>query len=186
MDRLTLFEENRGLVHHMITRMRLTRVFDWHWIEDLYQDGYIGLLNATTTFDPTRGKFSNHACVKIRQALVRSMYKYASIVTLREPRNKEEEIPEPLPILSMTDLIGIYTAEDKIVDNYVKNSSERDIYQELREVLTESEWIVIVGKYFYHREEVDIQAELEVSRSKISKLHQQAIIKIKEWIGEIY
>lgn len=81
-----LLESNSALVW---SRARLFKsknpyVYD---LEDLVQDGFIGLLRAAEKYDPTRGnKFSTVAFYWIDQAIARSVNKTARLIRLPENR----------------------------------------------------------------------------------------------------
>jgi RNA polymerase sigma factor (sigma-70 family) len=62
-----LFQANWGLVYVLVNCYRQAR--RWLNIEDLEQEGMLGLLKAVHAFDPRRGRFSTFAGVCIRRRL---------------------------------------------------------------------------------------------------------------------
>lgn len=82
----TLFDHNMGLV---VNRAKFyKRQFNPNLdVDDLIQDGCIGLMTAIRKFDPSRGnKFSTVAYMWINQSIVRSANKTSRLVRLPENR----------------------------------------------------------------------------------------------------
>jgi RNA polymerase sigma factor (sigma-70 family) len=71
-DPRELAEQHRHLVPYTVGRLPYaTR--KQHGPQDLTGIGYVGLMKAAATFDPARGKFSTHAVVRIRGAILDSI-----------------------------------------------------------------------------------------------------------------
>ena len=77
---LTLYENNKGLIFKIANKYQAYAELD-----DLLQEGYIGLCGAVDGYDPEDGSFSNYAFLWIRQAINR----YAL-------RNRTVRVPESL------------------------------------------------------------------------------------------
>jgi RNA polymerase primary sigma factor len=79
---------NQGLVHVIAQHFQVHPNFT---IEDLHQEGIIGLITAVERFDPTRGyKFSTYASWWIRQAIMRALANHAA--TIRVPVHRVNDI----------------------------------------------------------------------------------------------
>ena len=73
-----LWQQNRAFVAKIAKRYAA-----YEDIEDLMQEGFIGLCNAVECYDPDGGaKFLTYAAYWIQQAMVRYMSKYSSVVEL--------------------------------------------------------------------------------------------------------
>ncbi len=83
-----LVECNLRLVVRIATKIaaRYTNQVNGHLdILDLIQEGNLGLLRATETFDPAKGRFSTHATWWVRQHIIRSIEEQARIIRLPVP-----------------------------------------------------------------------------------------------------
>lgn len=86
-ERNRLVEEYLPLVRHVIGRLpvSLPAVMDR---DDLFAVGVFGLMNAATTFDPTKGaQFKTHAYVNIRGAILDELRKHDVM-----PRSRRDRI----------------------------------------------------------------------------------------------
>mgnify|MGYP002242342722 CR=1 FL=1 len=73
-----LWQQNRAFVAKIAKRYAA-----YEDIDDLMQEGFIGLCNAVECYDPDGGaKFLTYAAYWIQQAMVRYMSKYSSVVQL--------------------------------------------------------------------------------------------------------
>jgi RNA polymerase sporulation-specific sigma factor len=71
-DPTALAEQHRHLVPFLVGRLPYAMRKE-HGPQDLTGIGFIGLMKAAATFDPARGKFSTHAVVRIRGAILDSI-----------------------------------------------------------------------------------------------------------------
>lgn len=72
-ERNALAMANRGLVGFVLKRLGIEK---HHLADDLYHDGFLGLLRAAEKYDPAVGPFSTYACLWIKQVVLRSMEHY--------------------------------------------------------------------------------------------------------------
>lgn len=107
--RQVAFMENVGLVHRYVNRWRHSQIP----IEDLEQEGYVGLLNAVRRYDVSRGlsAFSTYANYHIDQVLIKYLHKNVrgvSQLEFRQARRDEEGVDEgetPLELASQTEVM---------------------------------------------------------------------------------
>jgi RNA polymerase sigma factor (sigma-70 family) len=71
-DPTALAEQHRHLVPFLVGRLPYAMRKE-HGPQDLTGIGYLGLMKAAATFDPSRGKFSTHAMPRIRGAILDSI-----------------------------------------------------------------------------------------------------------------
>lgn len=186
------FEENLGLVLYLMKRLKVFRYFKRHSLEDIYQDACMGLWESCVRFteinpeDKTTIKIAHYARSAIVHAIWKSRFRIKSIITVPHPRpgrDKDPEEKKPHKILSMFQLYGIYTLERKLADKFKDDPEVNSICDQLRMVLTDKEWMVIVGKYYYHRTNEELLEELKISQSRLYQLKDSAVIKMREWLG---
>lgn len=83
---LTLWEQNKGIIYKIALKYQ-----GYEEIEDLTQQGYIGLCNAVENYDIHSGiQFISYACYWIKSSIQRYIHKYSSIVRL--PTHIREEL----------------------------------------------------------------------------------------------
>lgn len=81
-------------------------------LDDLVQEGYVGLLRAASKYDPERGnKFSTVAYYWIDQAIARSVSKTGRLIRL--PENREQDFFKIMKIRSLYEESGL---NSKLVD----------------------------------------------------------------------
>lgn len=220
-NRHELVEEHANLVkriaHHMIARLPASVVVD-----DLIQAGMIGLLEAASNFDGSKGaSFETFAGIRIRGAMLdeirkgdwtpRSVHRNGRAITEainqveretgRDAQDVEiaaklkvslDEYHSMLSEVNSGKLVGIEdlgVSEDAIHidDNEVDNAPYEDIVQgnfqkALAKAITtlpEREAIVLS---LYYDEELNLREigeVLDVSESRVSQIHSQAMLKLK-------
>ena len=75
---LQLWEQNRGLIGKITSRYQ-----GYEDVEDLKQQGYIGLCDAVRGYDPEKGiPFANYAAIWIRQSMVRYIEDNGAVVRI--------------------------------------------------------------------------------------------------------
>ncbi len=86
-----MLHHNQGLVRWVAKRMRGSDVP----LEDLLQEGNLGLLSALEKFDPERGlKFSTYAMWWIRQAIQRAIWNKGAVVRVPVHRQELQRVVE--------------------------------------------------------------------------------------------
>lgn len=84
---LSLWRQNTGLIN------KISRKYaGYAELEDLQQEGYIGLCNAVAGYDPIEGPFANYAALWIKQAMRRYIENNGSCV--RIPSHMRQRIQE--------------------------------------------------------------------------------------------
>lgn len=87
-ERNALVEEYLPLVRHVIGRLPI-RPPSFMDMEDLFEVGVLGLLNAATTYNPCKGaQFKTHAYVLIRGAILDEIRRYDVLPRSRRDRIK--------------------------------------------------------------------------------------------------
>lgn len=74
---LSLWEQNQGLIKAIAKKY-----IAFAELDDLLQEGYIGLCNATYGYDPKEGTFFNYAALWVRQAMQRYIENNGSCVRI--------------------------------------------------------------------------------------------------------
>lgn len=164
-----LFSANRGLVTYVLCR--ISRLYTWLPIEDLRQQGYLGLVWAARQYDPARGAaFPSYAVPCIRGYMLRlvSGEDYG-----RWPRNTV-----------LTDEEDLLTAVEEHKAEDLEPEVERDIelirmaVEDLRPPGRE-----VVRRYFGFGGEPEglasIARSLGVSRQRAWQIGQQALCAIR-------
>jgi RNA polymerase sigma factor (sigma-70 family) len=94
-------------------------------LDDLVQEGYLGLLRAASKYDPTRGnKFSTVAFYWIDQAIARSVSKTGRLIRL--PENREQDFFNIMKIRSLYEDSGLNSNEIDAIAMDELNLSKND------------------------------------------------------------
>lgn len=77
-DSLTLFFENKALVPYIIEKLKINLPQKMEW-GDLFQIGYLGLLEAASRYEGGPAKFSTYAYYRIKGAILDGVYAYQDL-----------------------------------------------------------------------------------------------------------
>ena len=174
-----LVEHNLRLVAHIVKKYQGTE----EEMEDLISIGTIGLIKAVTTFDSEKGpRLATYAARCVENELL--MFFRAKKKTAREtsyygPIGTDKEGNE----IHLLDIIES-SERDAFSQISLKSDSQR-LYELLDRVLTPREQRVLIMRYgLYNGKEYtqrEIAAQLGISRSYISRIEKNALIKLREY-----
>lgn len=173
-----LIEHNLRLVAHVVKKYQGVEEDP----DDLISIGTIGLIKAITTFDPKKAtRLSTYAARCIENELLmflRARKKYSREVSLYEPIGTDKEGNE----INLLDVIE-NAPFDIVEECYVKENTSY-LLRSLKNVLSEKEYQVICRRYglFGMEEETqrEIAKKLSISRSYVSRIEKNALLKLRE------
>lgn len=174
-------------------------------LDDLIQEGNLGLLKAVDRFDPTRGvRFASYACAWIFQSM-RQAEKKASLIPLgAEPNSSSDEGDDQsnrklVKILnsslrvSINEKINHYSSEEWLNqaadpspgpdELAVLNQKKEKLTQVLATILPAKEWFVLKKSFgldgYTPWSLAQIGRELRISRERVRQLNAQALRRLK-------
>lgn len=173
-----LIERNMRLVAHVVKKYQgLDEDLD-----DLISVGTIGLIKAVSTFDTSKSvRLSTYAARCIDNELLmllRQRKKKSREVSLYDPIGTDKEGNE----ISLLDIIE--TIPFDVVEHYTTNEDIVLLSRFLNNSLTDKEYEVIKLRYGLFGEEELTQREiakrLNISRSYVSRIEKNAILKLRQ------
>ena len=155
-------------------------------VEDLISIGTIGLIKAVTTFDSGKGsRLATYAARCVENELLmyfRSKKKTARETSYYDPIGTDKEGNE----IHLLDIME--SGERDAFSRVCLKEDSRKLYGLLSEILTERERTVLVMRYgLYHGREYtqrEIAAKLGISRSYISRIEKNALLKLREYFPQ--
>ena len=177
-----LVERNLRLVAHIVKKYQGTG----EETEDLISIGTIGLIKAVTTFDSGKGsRLATYAARCVENELLmyfRSKKKTARETSYYDPIGTDKEGNE----IHLLDIME--SSERDAFSRVCLKEDSRKLYALLRKILTERERTVLVMRYglYYGREytQREVAAKLGISRSYISRIEKNALLKLREYFPE--
>ena len=177
-----LVERNLRLVAHIVKKYQGTG----EETEDLISIGTIGLIKAVTTFDSGKGsRLAIYAARCVENELLmyfRSKKKTARETSYYDPIGTDKEGNE----IHLLDIME--SGERDAFSRVCLKEDSRKLYGLLSEILTERERTVLVMRYgLYHGREYtqrEIAAKLGISRSYISRIEKNALLKLREYFPQ--
>lgn len=178
-----LIERNLRLVAHVVKKYQGIG----EETDDLISIGTIGLIKAINTFNPDKStRLSTYAARCIENELLmflRARKKHSREVSLYEPIGTDKEGNE----ISLLDVIES-TPVDIVEDYFIKENTSY-LLQSMKNVLSEKEYLVICYRYgLYGQKEQnqrEIAKKLSISRSYVSRIEKNALIKLRTLFPEI-
>ena len=177
-----LVERNLRLVAHIVKKYQGTG----EETEDLISIGTIGLIKAVTTFDSGMGsRLATYAARCVENELLmyfRSKKKTARETSYYDPIGTDKEGNE----IHLLDIME--SSERDAFSRVCLKEDSRKLYALLRKILTERERTVLVMRYgLYNGREYtqrEVAAKLGISRSYISRIEKNALLKLREYFPE--
>ena len=177
-----LIERNLRLVAHIVKKYQGTG----EETEDLISIGTIGLIKAVTTFDSGKGsRLATYAARCVENELLmyfRSKKKTARETSYYDPIGTDKEGNE----IHLLDIME--SSERDAFSRVCLKEDSRKLYALLRKILTERERTVLVMRYgLYNGREYtqrEVAAKLGISRSYISRIEKNALLKLREYFPE--
>lgn len=173
-----LIERNLRLVAHIVKKYQSTD----EELDDLISIGTIGLIKAISTFDAAKSaRLSTYSARCIENELLmllRSKKKFSKEVSLYEPIGTDKEGNE----ISLLDVIE-GPALDVVEDLSVREDIQY-IMDSMQKTLSPKEYKVICLRYglFGEKEQTqrEIAATLNISRSYVSRIEKNALLKLRD------
>ena len=173
-----LIQRNLRLVAHIVKKYQGAA----EELDDLISIGTIGLIKAIQTFDFQKAsRLSTYAARCIDNELLmllRSKKKSSKEVSLYEPIGTDKEGNE----ISLLDVIE--TEPVDVVKNYSLKQDIDYLYQLIPKILSQREQEIITLRYgLYGKEEMtqrEIAKRLNISRSYVSRIEKNALLKLRE------
>lgn len=177
-----LVERNLRLVAHIVKKYQGTG----EETEDLISIGTIGLIKAVTTFDSGKGsRLATYAARCVENELLmyfRSKKKTARETSYYDPIGTDKEGNE----IHLLDIME--SSERDAFSRVCLKEDSRKLYALLGKILTERERTVLVMRYgLYNGREYtqrEVAAKLGISRSYISRIEKNALLKLREYFPE--
>lgn len=177
-----LVERNLRLVAHIVKKYQNSG----EETEDLISIGTIGLIKAVTTFDSDKGsRLVTYAARCVENELLmyfRSKKKTARETSYYDPIGTDKEGNE----IHLLDIME--SSERDAFSRVCLKEDSRKLYALLGKILTERERTVLVMRYgLYNGREYtqrEVAAKLGISRSYISRIEKNALLKLREYFPE--
>ena len=177
-----LVERNLRLVAHIVKKYQGTG----EETEDLISIGTIGLIKAVMTFDSGKGsRLATYAARCVENELLmyfRSKKKTARETSYYDPIGTDKEGNE----IHLLDIME--SSERDAFSRVCLKEDSRKLYALLRKILTKRERTVLVMRYgLYNGREYtqrEVAAKLGISRSYISRIEKNALLKLREYFPE--
>ena len=179
MQGTELIAQHEKMVHGLASRLRRELSLRGD-LEDLIAFGFGGLLEAHHRFDPGRGvRFQTFAYYRIRGAMLDGVRKMADL-----PRRAHERLQaaaEVTPTAAPTALDKAFTRMSASLSTatVLQNESITRLLQALPR-LSPRQRVLIRGFYFDGRSIDGMAQELGISKSWASRLHRNALDKLRE------
>ena len=162
--RNTIALNNSGLIYLGLKGIYNHEINDY---EELYQEGFIALLNAVERFEPNKGfNFSTYAIKYIKSAS-RKRLNYNTLDSLDDPiENRDDENEKKI---------------DRIKDNRIdieRDTISKEFNNNLKKILTYDEMKVIKNYYLYDKTFKEIAEMLGVTYNQVTGLRSKAERKI--------
>lgn len=184
---IDLFNNNMGIVLYTMKSIGIfKRIKNKDDIEELKQEGYLGLWKAIKEWDTSKGSLCNYAFIVIKGRLIRYEYKLHGIAY---PERRSKEDPKFTPEFTIVSISRCNSRspqlplmEERLED---RDSAEPDvsIYDEIKPLLNETELSTVIGKVFYGREEKEIMEETKRSRAGVYKSYVSAMKKLRAYFS---
>lgn len=163
-----MVEENRGLVYRVLQRSGLGNL-PKDMVEEMAQEGMIGLFKAACTYDESKGAFSTHATWWIRGQLSKEVYRYS-----RQCRTPEK------PTVSLQNVIWASRKDGETIELEDRLRSNDDVEEQVFafsldklksviEQLTESREMEMFLEYAMGEKQADIAQKYGVTRQCVSR-----------------
>ena len=177
-----LVERNLRLVAHIVKKYQGTG----EETEDLISIGTIGIIKAVMNFDSGKGsRLATYAARCVENELLmyfRSKKKTARETSYYDPIGTDKEGNE----IHLLDIME--SSERDAFSRVCLKEDSRKLYALLRKILTERERTVLVMRYgLYNGREYtqrEVAAKLGISRSYISRIEKNALLKLREYFPE--
>lgn len=162
--RNTIALNNSGLIYLGLKGIYNHEINDY---EELYQEGFIALLNAVERFEPNKGfNFSTFAIKYIKSASRRKL-NYNTLDSLDEPiENRDDENEKKI---------------DRIKDTRIdieRDTISKEFNNNLKKILTYDEMKVIKNYYLYDKTFKEISELLGITYNQVTGLRSKAERKI--------
>ena len=177
-----LIEHNLRLVAHIVKK------FDYKESDqdDLISIGTIGLIKGVDTFSTDKGvKLTTYCARCIENEILmhfRSSNKFTKNISLNDAIGYDKEGNE----IHLLDIME--SGERDAFSRVCLKEDSRKLYVLLGEILTERERTVLVMRYgLYNGREYtqrEVAAKLGISRSYISRIEKNALLKLREYFPE--
>jgi RNA polymerase sigma factor (sigma-70 family) len=177
----------------LLANTNLIRKFAWKYnvrkeqdvFDDLVAEGFIGAMSAFNTFDVEKGfRFSTHLVPNLRTKMVRYLRQKLHIITIPHGKNVNDySYVGSLDILAED---NNFSPESKLDENHI--DERYDIGAVLEEVLTTTEYAIIVERYGLESDNADTLQEIGnrmgVSRERVRQIQEIAEVKLKTYLQE--
>lgn len=162
--RNTIALNNSGLIYLGLKGIYNHEINDY---EELYQEGFIALLNAVERFEPNKGfNFSTFAIKYIKSAS-RKRLNYNTFDSLDEPlKTKKEDARTRLDLIKDTKI------------DIERDTISKEFNNNLKKILTYDEMKVIKNYYLYNKTFKEISEMLGITYNQVTGLRSKAERKI--------
>lgn len=162
--RNTIALNNSGLIYLGLKGIYNHEINDY---EELYQEGFIALLNAVERFEPNKGfNFSTYAIKYIKSAS-RKRLNYNTFDSLDEPlKTKKEDARTRLDLIKDTKI------------DIERDTISKEFNNNLKKILTYDEMKVIKNYYLYNKTLKEISEMLGITYNQVTGLRSKAERKI--------
>ncbi|MDU6547613.1 sigma-70 family RNA polymerase sigma factor [Anaerococcus vaginalis] len=162
--RNTIALNNSGLIYLGLKGIYNHEINEY---EELYQEGFIALLNAVERFEPNKGfNFSTYAIKYIKSAS-RKRLNYNTFDSLDEPlKTKKEDARTRLDLIKDTKI------------DIERDTISKEFNNNLKKILTYDEMKVIKNYYLYNKTLKEISEMLGITYNQVTGLRSKAERKI--------
>lgn len=180
IDKLVL--DNQRLITYVIQRMAL-RIPCPMSMEDVAQEGQIGLVRAAQNFDRDAGLFSTFAYHSIRGSIMDGVIRAMPMSRADYHRLKRENEFENIGWDLCEDIQQIRWISKAEMEEFWNARVERIDLKNALKTLDEQERRVIELIYFRGMSMRSVQKKMYLSKRTVQKIHGSALIKLKKYMA---
>ena len=136
---------------------------------ELFQEGFIGLLQAKKNYDPAKGSESGYYAYRING----SMLDYLREICPLSRSQMKKKIPVPK-------FVPVEDAKLSVDDSFCEKTELRDMVGWCLRGMNHKERVVILARYWHEKEFSEVAKTLGMTAAGCSWIHRKALAKMQD------